>query len=763
MSDGQFMSVRDAATGELIWKQGYDIEVVGGVGEDFLGGDPVVVGEGSQAVVITRFTSLVDQAGNRVGDLSYSGLMALSLADGHLVWRTDVVQIHADEKLDTRLGLVAANAEVALVEVFGREPGNPDNIDFRLVAVDTHDGNLRWSVPGVRGEYLSLGAVGVTLTGLEAPTLDSMMTGNGVAVLNADTGAELWRLDAEKTRAEVGNAKVLAAISGEGIADREIKFLSATDGQPIEVEQSVTGCEASDSAVACSGAGRLLVLDALAAAHTANLPGTFDNVDSVQGDLIVVRNTVTDDPPSLWTRDARPVETNLPGRILGRGEGYVAVGIGDQWTGEVLVYRQATAEPGLTPSLTPKEPTGFPTPSDPSDYLPPRPDPLVAPITLGEELWQTPAKRQAYASFYRDALIVLSQYESDTEPARVQVFDSTTGAVRWTRDSDAPLPDGDGDYLTFDPFYDPQPLVTVDAGQPVVVVPFSTNSCSTGPGDCRSGFTTSRGVVALSLADGSIVWKYVAAQADTADDTVWRRRLLPAGAADGVLIFTRADDEPNPRTDLVIALDATTGTELWTRPGLFARAVNNQLVFASVASGTEYDERTIDSTEALDLHTGEVIWRESTKGSWPIAATDKHVAVREFTHGSAGNIEIRDAASGAIVQDLGSSHWDCNVIGDELACGSTFGIKMVPDDGEQWLLNTPDEYRISGLDGWEGGPLYFVSTPGQDNAGADTSLMVDRNGTPVGELPGRVLAMSSRYAMVLLADTASLKLYRYQR
>ena len=96
LRDGQLLSVRDAETGELIWRQGYDVEVVGGVGENLNAVDPIVVGSGANALLLAQFNSLYDRAGNWHSESGYGGVLALSLQTGQLVWRSDTVEVDTE-------------------------------------------------------------------------------------------------------------------------------------------------------------------------------------------------------------------------------------------------------------------------------------------------------------------------------------------------------------------------------------------------------------------------------------------------------------------------------------------------------------------------------------------------------------------------------------------------------------------------------------------------------------------------------------------
>ena len=773
LNDGEFMSVRDVETGKLIWRQGYDVEVVGGVGESYVSADdPFVVGAGPDAMLIVRFTSLTDTAGNHHDGIGYSGLMALSLIDGHLIWRSDTVEVLTDENLGATVGLVDANDEIALVQVYGHEPGNRGYVDYRLLALDVSDGSVRWSVPGVRGEYLSGDTIGVTLTGTAEQDFDTALTGNGVAVLDAATGAERWRLEAEDRKASAGNAHVIAMEPGSSYDNLELgaEIFAADDGTKVDSgEVAAKFCEASDELLACNDNRTLLVVDAEARAGHAEL-ADYAGVVAVHGDRIFVTDGGTSKSPTVWTTGPTQVESNLPGTLLGQGEGYLAVGYGGEWVADVAIYRQVTGESGGTPAPTPLPPPDFTEPTDPSreDYRPPRPAPLAEPIILSEQLWQSPAARPSLARILGDSVVIKVHPGSADEPGQLTVLDAARGAVRWTLPDDAPLPGGGGAHHWNEYSDQATPLVLIDGTQPAVLVNYQTNSCGTSAADCQGpeAFTTGFGVAALSLADGSLVWRHAAAERTAVgpsdDKTFWNYGMaMLTGAADGVVVLTTQTEyySPDPASDVITALAADSGEVLWTAPGLLAKAVTTDAVFAAQARG-DYDEGNTTDTVALNLHTGEREWTVPTPGSWPIAATTTHVAVAEVTWGSAGELEIMATVDGALSTDLGSGHWDCATLPGLLACESVHGIKMVPDQGDPWLLNIPDEISAGSLDALQG-ERYFASSHGADNDGAPLSWMLDANGTPLGEpLPGRVLALGEE--LVVLLDEQQVMLYRYQ-
>lgn len=182
--------------------------------------------------------------------------------------------------------------------------------------------------------------------------------------------------------------------------------------------------------------------------------------------------------------------------------------------------------------------------------------------TTGAEMWSTPGPNVGYAA---DGDVVVAA----RGPA---AYDRATGAPRWTASVT------DTDLLYADP---------VIADDLVVV-------------------GTNRGAVAFALDSGAERWRST------------QVRGVPAGAGDGVLVYSGQDD---PTT----GLDLDTGEVLWTRPGHSTyddvAAIGNGAFYA-----LETGDGAVGGATAYELRTGEVRW-QNREVAWPFAADDTSVLI----------------------------------------------------------------------------------------------------------------------------------------
>lgn len=769
-----FLTVRDVETGELVWRTDTNNQLVGGVGESLTIQGATVTGNGEDAAVVLRFFTDADARGISQPDHSYQGLIAVSLATGRVLWRTDLVS--EPYRLSDAPALVAywraSNDDVVIAQVQRKpSPTARHPTDYRLVGLDAKSGQELWSVADARGEVLTGGGLAVTLIEPGAETIKEVVP-KGVAVLDPATGEERWRREEAHTWTDEASAAAMvvhAEIERDG---RETVvtplILSMADGSQIRKADSHVYCDSSEHLVACTDDEQAVIVDERGKVHTRKIDNVERTQAVVDGWVLISSGSGHPAPRQVLDAQARPVVHNLPGTLLATGDEYAAVmpaGLDET----VNVYR---LDPSLASASPAPPPPNFESPHDPDPYTPPRPAPLADPVSMGDTLWQAPSADLVHAEFHGDAVVVLGPRADGSETAQLVVLDAATGQPRWGRAVGEVLPGGAGEYLWADGSWsedritNPQPFLVTQGPDPLVLVNVKTNSCASAANLCGGidENTTSFGVVSLSLATGQIVWRQITGPGDLNGQRSPGRydASLFAGLADGVAVVTTVERHysPDPETDVVTAFDAATGAVLWSRPRLLAKAVNQDAVFVSYARrGLDrgYSADSLTSSEAYGLRSGELLWSLDTPGSWPVAATADHVALLDAPELSLSErAVIVNAADGSPVIDLGVGHGSCREVGDALTCWSRNGLHIVTADGEQRLLRI-DDWRLHLQVDEIAGDRYFVSRPELPNGGAANSLVVDAAGTPVNDpLPGRVLALGAD--RILLLDGATIRL-----
>ncbi len=105
---------------------------------------------------------------------------------------------------------------------------------------------------------------------------------------------------------------------------------------------------------------------------------------------------------------------------------------------------------------------------------------------------------------------------------------------------------------------------------------------------------------ARAADDGAVAWKHEVPFYEADEDA-------PVDLAGGVVLLgARTLADPG---DQLVAVDVTTGEELWTGPARIAPLVRDGSTLAAYA----YDEELGDVHRGIDLNTGEVLW--TTPGS----------------------------------------------------------------------------------------------------------------------------------------------------
>jgi outer membrane protein assembly factor BamB len=299
-------------------------------------------------------------------------------------------------------------------------------------------------------------------------------------------------------------------------------------------------------------------------------------------------------------------------------------------------------------------------PDSPSPSGPPAVNEPSLPTVTPRRLWAAPQRTGltdlTSCTLQQGLLVVDGQVDGSS--AGLQVIDATTGRVRWTADTvaDEVMRRTDGASLSSGD------AVVAGAGAAAVVLATTYGSpCPPGKKDlCRSSetlTTSSRGVVALGLTDGSVRWHQVVAP------PIPRSRLTSDGedsaavvAADGRSVVVAvgsglvirgnyaADAENRCRTAV---LEAASGKPRWTVPDLLPLAIADDVVITLEPTGRSGQLRGAGPVVALDLQTGARRWSsDDTLGAVSCRAVGSGIVVLVSPVGQIERMHLLDPGSG---------------------------------------------------------------------------------------------------------------------
>lgn len=342
-----------------------------------------------------------------------------------------------------------------------------------------------------------------------------------------------------------------------------------------------------------------------------------------------------------------------------------------------------------------------------------------------------------------DAVVVSGSTGTSYTANRIAVFDAATGAPRWS----ATTLNG----LTGDQGATPyrNTFAAVDAAGGLVLVEYYSGECQTICPPGSEGRTPERGIAALSLTDGSVVWKYAAipsVERDSADsDAVKGLDVHLVAATDStVLAVVGPSDLLNGGQAVAasavtsVAIDPTSGQLQWTRTGVVAEQVAADTVLGSGPTASTPDQLGgSGAAVALDLGTGSPRW--SLADRYPSSAAtvaSATTAVIRTVDGSTAQLHLVRIADGSVVRDLPRTVVDAVSDGTTIAwadflwSGSVFSLQ----DGE----STPRR-SARPTPGWGpprtayGGYILYV-------ADGSATQVTDRAGHVLAkDLPGRPL------------------------
>lgn len=351
-----------------------------------------------------------------------------------------------------------------------------------------------------------------------------------------------------------------------------------------------------------------------------------------------------------------------------------------------------------------------------------------------------------YVKFLGDSLLL------QDAAGNLGVVDPATGKPRWTLTSA-------GRRAKFEVFVANEPVPVVRDGKGWAVI----TSYASGRGTSR----TEHGVSALEVANGRVRWtapmpEHLARQPSVSGPK-------PA-TSDGAVAVNTIVTDLRPHKVTTWAIDVADRSSLWDAKGMWPQFVAGGAVLGSTSEYPPevHQEDDRPYVTALDAQSGKKRW--DVKGRYDesrlkLVAGD--VALISALSGSSGNSTgadkyeavVIDAGTGKELAKLGE------IFGSELNCASDgrslIACTVLSDEGQGERLATFDVARrelhlspthedpaarwswtVQGV--WDG--YVFVN---DSSAGPKEEFRaVDRDGNVVsGELPGRVVGMSDKYAV----------------
>lgn len=230
------------------------------------------------------------------------------------------------------------------------------------------------------------------------------------------------------------------------------------------------------------------------------------------------------------------------------------------------------------------------------------------------------------------------------------------GETRWTQRSTLDLPGVGSARLVL-----VGPSADADAGA-VVAASYSRDPCKDNRKACdplTSDLTLEYGIVALSTADGSVLWSKVLIPSQRLkagdlppNDFTWGVSVVSATAVAG---YVQHGDERNKRTTL--GFDPQSGEELWKVDGIQADWAGgdggDKLLGLKLGRGSDLDYE--GHPIVLDARTGEETWRADDLGYWgraggaAVGDTDSHGVYTTESRQRPGTLDrfVVDLATGA--------------------------------------------------------------------------------------------------------------------
>lgn len=306
-------------------------------------------------------------------------------------------------------------------------------------------------------------------------------------------------------------------------------------------------------------------------------------------------------------------------------------------------------------SLPASRPADQPSPSGPPAVNEP-PLPQITPRRLWSAPQLTGLTDLSSCTLQQGVLVVDGQI--DGASAGLQVIDVTTGAVRWTADTvaDEVRRRTDGTTLSSG-----DPVVAGTGAAAVALATTYGSPCPPGKKElCHSSetlTTSSRGVVALALTDGSVRWHQVVAppvpraqmtsdDEDTAAVVVADERSVVVAVGSGLVIRGSYAADPENRCRTVV-LEAASGKPRWMVPDLLPLAIADDVVITLEPTGRSGQLRGAGPVVALDLQTGARRWSSAdTLGAVRCQAVGPGIVVLASPVGRIERMHLLDPGSG---------------------------------------------------------------------------------------------------------------------
>lgn len=331
--------------------------------------------------------------------------------------------------------------------------------------------------------------------------------------------------------------------------------------------------------------------------------------------------------------------------------------------------------------------------------------------------------------------------------------DPASGAVQWRIDSGDEIAGTDGAAWHLG-----RSAVVQTASTAMIVVEYARGACWPPGSPCPSDDDPSaieRGIAAVSVADGSLIWATdIQPALVDVDDAGLRLGFADESTAIAVVASQYELDGHKEATEgsvHSVALDVTTGAVSWVGNDGWPVAALDDTVLAvdggtwPEASDPQAHGRPGGTLVGLDREDGSRVWEYSGEGDADVVLTaGDYALVKQESQGRGYEHAMIDPADGESVADFGSGVTGCSTDGTtQVSCWLTGGLIATFDvDTAEVVAGTvqapAEQTRMLGVfDGYVFTGRFGYDSYALDPTGADTS----------GALPGGFLAMNEQYAV----------------
>lgn len=390
--------------------------------------------------------------------------------------------------------------------------------------------------------------------------------------------------------------------------------------------------------------------------------------------------------------------------------------------------------------------------------------PAMRPIHFGPRLWSGtdggPFPVVTSGIVHGNSIVLLGGDDANWED-RLAVVDAATGRLNWQVRNLDKLPNGAGAELWV-PIAPQWPFVAGSGADWTLLVEYIRDNCEHPSGFCQNSptqLTEEFGVAALSGRDGSVRWSTpLVAAVPSESPAADRDPTSTLVAASDTTAIVSVYDRPRYSTDpasppTTVALDVTTGKQVWKRSGVTPQLLAGDTVLAWLASTPpNTGRRQAQTLVVLDSTTGKLRWRwpERLLPGGPIVAAGNTAVIPTIAAGRISTLVIDLEKGREVATDLDDNEGSCAA--DDTSGGQPFVACAVGDFPDYHLATFRGSDRHEGISkaeipsgrvemAWQG--YVFVAS----NSDRPDVAIDDAGNVLSADVPGEVVDINNEYAI----------------